>query len=338
MKRVFQEDKAIMNKRIVTIFTSALMGFSMTACGQSAVETSESETVPQTETIFIEESDTSASQNDELLSDLVGVWSYYDAMSDEYSQFNFDEDGTVTIRQDDYEAEAAYELDGDEMTLIYVSGEAFEDQTLGFEIDADGETLTLTTDDGVDLVLGKGAFEVKKSSTAQTGNTNTAAESETEAIESIQYDPISGDTVNVLNGTMKLDVVSLMTMPSADGASLESLSIRFLMENTSSVTVSVLLIQQNFNGISSDDLVYSGYEGVAPGTLYKSTITPGFDGMTTQAAFPVSGASTYTMTVIVLQDGADFDTAAKEYASSGAVADAISVDTAVINFSNFAVQ
>ena len=152
----------------------------------------------------------------------------------------------------------------------------------------------------------------------------------------LKYIPVSGDLVNLMNnGTLNLSAASVESIPSEDGAALDMLAVRLLMQNTSAKNISVVVIERNFSGNTSGEQVYSAYEDLVPGTTYKTTLAPDFGTLTDKIAYPVTGNETYTVTVITLPEGEDVDAAAQSYFENGQVANAISVTDVNINLSAF---
>ena len=321
-----------MNKRMLSLLAAVMLGLSVTACGQSGNTQPESETSESIEeTIKVEESASVAGKTGTDAA-LLGVWSSYDMVTDDYSQFIFSDDGTLTIRVNDFETKASYTVENDVLHMDFISGDAFDVQDMQYVVTDD--TLVLTRENDAELTLTKGAFEVVKSSTAET---KASAESETEAeVKAIKYIPVSGDSVNLMNnGVLNLNAASVESIPSEDGAALDMLAVRLLMQNTSAQNISVLVVERNFNGNTSGEHVYSAYENLVPGTTYKTTLAPDFSAQSEKIAYPVSGSETYTVTVITLSEGEDVDAAAQSYFENGQVANATSVTDVNINLSAF---
>lgn len=326
-----------MNKRMLSLLVAILLGLSVTACGQSQVSDAGAQTEmteDTQETIDIEESGSVAGKSG-MDAALLGVWSFYDTVSDEYSQFDFMDDGTMTIRVNDFEAEASYEINDGQLHLAFISGDAFDAQDMTYEVVDD--TLVLKRDQDNALTLTKGAFEVVKSSTAQTKASET---SETKAeVKAVTYKPVRGDLVELMNNdTLSLNAVSIESMPSEDGETLDTLAVRLLMKNTSEQNISVIIVEQGLNGVASGEQVYSGYASLVPGTTYKTTLASEFSSLTEKIAFPIAGSETYAIAVIVLPEGADVDAAVQSYFESGQAADAISVTPVNINLSSFTIS
>ena len=165
-----------MNKRMLSLLAAMMLGLSVTACGQDSSTKPQSETAETIEEkITVEESSSIAGKTG-MDAALLGVWSSYDTVTDDYNQFIFSDDGTVAIRVNNFEAKASYTVTDDVLHMEFISGDAFETQDMKYAVAED--TLVLTRDNNEALSLNKGAFEVVKSSTAET---KASAASETKA-------------------------------------------------------------------------------------------------------------------------------------------------------------
>ena len=322
-----------MNKRMLSLLAAMMLGLSVTACGQDSSTKPQSETAETIEEkITVEESSSIAGKTG-MDAALLGVWSSYDTVTDDYNQFIFSDDGTVAIRVNNFEAKASYTVTDDVLHMEFISGDAFETQDMKYAVAED--TLVLTRDNNEALTLNKGAFEVVKSSTAET-KASAASETKAPEIKAVKYIPVSGDLVKLMNnGTLNLSAASVESIPSEDGAALDMLAVRLLMQNTSAKNISVVVIERNFSGNTSGEQVYSAYENLVPGTTYKTTLAPDFGTLTDKIAYPLTGNETYTVTVITLPEGEDVDAAAMSYFENGQVANAISVTDVNINLSAF---
>ena len=155
-----------MKKRMLSLLAAMMLGLSVTACGQDSSTKPQSETAETIEEkITVEESSSIAGKTG-MDAALLGVWSSYDTVTDDYNQFIFSDDGTVAIRVNNFEAKAYYTVTDDVLHMEFISGDAFETQDMKYAVAED--TLVLTRDNNEALTLNKGAFEVVKSSTAET--------------------------------------------------------------------------------------------------------------------------------------------------------------------------
>ena len=138
-----------MNKRMLSLLTAVMLGLSVTACGQGSSTQQQSETTETIEeTIKVEESSSIAGKTG-MDAALLGVWSSYDTVTDDYSQLIFSDDGTVTIRVNDFETKASYTVENDAIHMEFISGDAFEAQDMHYI--AAEETLILIRDNDAEL-------------------------------------------------------------------------------------------------------------------------------------------------------------------------------------------